>query len=221
VLQKYDVCIVGDFGLKGLLFGLALANAGKSVVLYGKPSRSFEKIKQGEMPFKDEGTLELLAGVMYKKLFVSDLKEVITQSYFVVFCIEAASEDERGSASIFFKKYLGEIVPFLKSAQHCVVRIPCVAGLTELLKQSFLQYGKEARVSCCPDGTTSGKVMQDLYQRAQIIASCDGDDALQELKRLCALLTDEVIQTTVFKAESTQPLCQEHVSAKQLHQAQG
>lgn len=219
--QKYDVCIVGGSNGKGLLLGLVLSNAGKSVVLYESDSRAFEKIKRGIMPFNQEDAQELLMRLMHKKLCVSDSKKAIACSYFVIICIEPSLENQEGLSYLFFEKYISNLVPFFNDNQHIVVRSPCIFGLTELVKQSLELSGKKTRVSCSPDSTSLEKNIQDLYQLSQIIASCDGKDALQELKKLYALLTDEVIQTTISEAENTQSFYQEHASAEQLPRIQG
>jgi len=75
--MKADITIIGGAGHIGLPLGLLLANKGKKVVLYDKDKAAIKKINNQEMPFMENGGLEMLRKNK-KKIFATTNKEYIT-----------------------------------------------------------------------------------------------------------------------------------------------
>ena len=57
---KYDICIIGGFGHVGLPLGIAFAEKGYKTCIFDIAKDKFELIKQGRMPFVEEGSEALL-----------------------------------------------------------------------------------------------------------------------------------------------------------------
>ena len=67
---QYDVCVIGGCGHVGLPLAIAFANAGKKVSIYDASEKNVMTVRQGTMPFEEEGAEVPLKKNLGKNLFV-------------------------------------------------------------------------------------------------------------------------------------------------------
>lgn len=196
----YDVCIVGGLGHVGLPLGISLAYAGKRVVLYDINKSAIETVSKGKMPFLEPGAEEVLNEVLGKTLFIASDREKISGGYFVVVVIGTPVDRHLNPQFTSFRKFFSEIMGFLRDDQHIILRSTVFPGTTEKVKDLLRSYGKNTKVSFCPERIAEGKAMEELKSLPQIVASFD-ESSFMEAKELFSSLTPEIIFLNPFEAE--------------------
>ena len=100
--MKADIIIIGGAGHIGLPLGLLIANKGKKVILYDKDKAAIKKINNLEMPFMENGGLEMLKRNK-NKIFATSDKEYITHSKIVIVCIGTPVKNSKPDLVFFFQ----------------------------------------------------------------------------------------------------------------------
>jgi UDP-N-acetyl-D-mannosaminuronic acid dehydrogenase len=200
--QRYDVCIVGGVGHIGLPLGIALAAAGRRVVLYDINRENVERVGRGEMPFKEEGAETVLREVLERTLFLSLDRESVTMSRFVVIVIGTPVDEHLNPQYTVFKRFLMDMMDVIRDDQHIILRSTVYPGTTEKVREILEENGKGARVSFCPERIAEGKAMEELRSLPQIVASFD-QESFEEAAGLFRLLTDDIIELRPREAELT------------------
>src|SRR5687767_8902553 len=84
----HDLCVIGGAGHIGLPFALICADAGLSTVIYDVDSAKVARIRDGEMPFFEEGAEEVLRRVLPSgRLRVEDRPDAIRDCRILVMII--------------------------------------------------------------------------------------------------------------------------------------
>jgi UDP-N-acetyl-D-mannosaminuronic acid dehydrogenase len=198
--NSYDVCIVGGLGHVGLPLGISLAQSGRKVVLYDINKEVMDTFTQGEMPFMEKGAEEILKEVLEKNLFVSSDRQLISNSYFVVIVIGTPVDEHLNPQFTIFKEFFLDLLEFIRDDQHIILRSTVFPGTTEKVKDLLRSYGKQTKVSFCPERIAEGKAMEELRSLPQIVASFD-EPSFKEAKELFLYLTDDVISLKPMEAE--------------------
>ncbi|MBO1071268.1 MAG: nucleotide sugar dehydrogenase [Dolichospermum sp. DEX189] len=196
----YDVCIIGGLGHVGLPLGLSLAETGKKVVLYDINTNTIDKVSQGKMPFREQGAEPVLQKVLEKTLFISNDKQVIADSYFLIVVIGTPVDEHLNPQFTLFKKFFNDIIDMICDEQHIILRSTVYPGTTEKIKSYLESQNKQTKVSFCPERIAEGKAMEELQSLPQIISSFD-EIAENEAKTLFQSLTNEIICLTPTEAE--------------------
>jgi len=196
----YDVCIIGGLGHVGLPLGLSLAETGKKVVLYDINTDTINKVSQGKMPFREQGAEPLLQNVLEKTLFISNDKQVIADSYFLIVVIGTPVDEHLNPQFTLFKKFFNDIIDLICDEQHIILRSTVYPGTTEKIKSYLESENKQTKVSFCPERIAEGKAIEELKSLPQIVSSFD-KIAENEAKDLFQSLTNEIICLTPTEAE--------------------
>jgi UDP-N-acetyl-D-mannosaminuronic acid dehydrogenase len=196
----YDVCIVGGLGHVGLPLGISLAQSGRKVVLYDINKEVMDTFIQGKMPFMEKGAEEILKEVLEKNLCVSSDRQLISNSYFVVIVIGTPVDEHLNPQFTIFKEFFLDLLGFIRDDQHIILRSTVFPGTTEKVKDLLRSYGKQTKVSFCPERIAEGKAMEELRSLPQIVASFD-EPSFKEAKELFLYLTDDVISLKPMEAE--------------------
>lgn len=195
-----DVCIVGGLGHIGLPLGIAFAKAGQQVVLYDVNTEVADQVRQGKMPFVEEGAEAALKEVLGKTLSISMDKQAITGSRFVVIVIGTPIDEHLNPNFTLFKDLINNIIDYIVDGQHVILRSTVYPGVTEKIRRYFTDWGKTVKLSFCPERIAEGKALIELYTLPQIVSAFDAD-SLNEAKELFRSFTDEVIVLEPVEAE--------------------
>ncbi len=198
--KSYDVCILGGLGHVGLPLGISLAHAGKRVVLYDINETAARKVAQGQMPFLENGAEEILKTVIGKTLFVSNEKDSIAQSRYIVIVIGTPVDEHLNPKFTIFKRLFDDIVDVIRDDHHIILRSTVYPGSTEKIKAYLESKDKKARVSFCPERISQGNAMEELKSLPQIVSSFD-EKGEEEASALFSLLSPEILVLTPIEAE--------------------
>jgi len=196
----YDVCIIGGVGHAGLPLGISLAESGKKVILYDIDKRAIDIVSQGKMPFIEPGAEDMLKKVLGKNLFVTFDRHKLSDSHFVIIVIGTPVDEHLNPKFIEFKKFFLDIMEFLSNDQHIILRSTVFPGTTEKVRDLLRAYGKETKVSFCPERIAEGKAIMELRSLPQIVASFD-EPSFNEAKALFSSLTNEIVYLEPIEAE--------------------
>ena len=198
--SPYEVCIVGGAGHVGLPLGISLAQSGKQVVLYDIDQKAIDTVSQRKIPFMEPGAEDALKKVLGRNLFISSDKQSISDSHFVIVVIGTPVDEHLNPKFTSFKKFFLDILEFIRDDQHIILRSTIFPGTTERVKELLRSYGKQTKVSFCPERIAEGKAMEELRSLPQIVASFD-EPSFREAKELFSSLTDDVMFLEPMEAE--------------------
>lgn len=196
----YDVCIIGGLGHVGLPLGIALAETGKKVVLYDINLRTTNQVAQGKMPFIEQGAEPILQKVIDKNLFISNEKQVIANSYFLLVVIGTPVDEHLNPQFTLFKEFFKDIIDYICDDHHIILRSTVYPGTTAKIKSYLASQNKQTKVSFCPERIAEGKAIEELKSLPQIVSSFD-IMAENEARALFESLTSEIICLTPVEAE--------------------
>jgi UDP-N-acetyl-D-mannosaminuronic acid dehydrogenase len=196
----YDVCIVGGLGRVGLPLGISLANVGKKVILYDIDKTNIKTVLQGKMPFIEEGAEQILKNVINETLFISSNKHVISNSHFIVVVTGTPVDEHLNPQFTLFKELFTELFNYIRDHQHIILRSTVFPGTTEKIKDLLRSWGKQSKISFCPERIAEGRAMAELRSLPQIVASFD-DISFREARELFLSLTKDVIFLEPLEAE--------------------
>lgn len=199
--MKYDVCIVGGCGHVGLPFGMALADQGKSVVLYDVNEASIDKVNKSVMPFKENGADVVLKRVVKNgNLRATKDVSVIGESKNVVMVIGTPVDEHLNPKVKDIIAALKEIEDYLGDDQLLIMRSTLYPGVTEKAHAYLQKKGKKTLVAFCPERIVEGHALTELYELPQIVAGCT-PEATKKAGELFKTLTKKIIPTKPIEAE--------------------
>jgi UDP-N-acetyl-D-mannosaminuronic acid dehydrogenase len=196
----YDVVIVGGLGHVGLPLGIALAKKGKRTVLYDINQDAIALVKNGKMPFFEQGAQEQLQEVLGKTLHITSEKSVVSSARFIIVSLGTPIDEHLNPKFSGFHQFFSDILDYLHDDQHIIIRSTVFPGTTEKLVDFLRSKGKKTKVSVCPERIVEGKALEELVSLPQIVAAFD-EVAKEEAKELFSVLTDKVLFLTPKEAE--------------------
>ena len=155
-MYSRDVCVVGGLGHVGLPLGLAFAMQGLQVVAYDINKGAIEKIRQGELPFLEQGGQETLRLVQGKTFHVSTDLQSIASARFVIIVIGTPVDEHLNPKFSLFKKFIDTFVEVLSDAQHIILRSTVYPGITAKVLRYLRGRGTQCSVSFCPGRSRIG-----------------------------------------------------------------
>jgi UDP-N-acetyl-D-mannosaminuronic acid dehydrogenase len=196
-----DVAIVGGCGRVGLPLGLALADAGLSVVLFDTNTASVDTVGAGKMPFLEPGTdavLERLIGT--DRLRVSSDPAVVSTAEHVIVVIGTPIDAHLSPDPQSVPRAVAELAEHLRDGQHLVLRSTVYPGVTALVEQVIDRTALDIDVSFCPERIAEGKALEELRSLPQIVAART-PRARQRAEELFGNLTASIVPLEVEEAE--------------------
>ena len=196
-----DVAIVGGCGHVGLPLGLALADAGCSVVLYDKDARAVDQVRAGKMPFLERGADELLERVLASgRLTASDDATVVAGAEHVVVVVGTPVDEHLNPDPKFVLRAIEDISAEMRDGQLLVLRSTVYPGVTAMVARGLEQTGMTIDVSFCPERIAEGHALEELRALPQIVSGRTAV-AVQRAEALFRRLTDSIVYLDVEEAE--------------------
>jgi len=200
----YDACIVGGCGHVGLPLALTFANHGLKVSIYDINEASVEKVRNGEMPFRETGAQELIRSVQSGKNPVqpSTSPEVVSQARCVVVVIGTPVDEHLNPTFHAMRRFFSRLVPHLRDGQCIILRSTVYPGSTEKMRDFLASKGLNVHVAYCPERVAEGKAIEELKTLPQIVAGCD-ETATRIAEELYRTIARSIIRLKPVEAELT------------------
>jgi UDP-N-acetyl-D-mannosaminuronic acid dehydrogenase len=200
----HDVCVVGGCGHVGLPLALTFAEEGLNVAIYDINDAAVQKVRGGEMPFRENGANELMQRVQSGKnpLRVSSTPEVVSDSRCVVVVIGTPVDEHLNPTFHSMRRFFSRLLPNLRDGQCVILRSTVYPGSTEKMRDFLASKGLNVHVAYCPERVAEGKALEELRALPQIVAGCDAE-ATKMAEELYGAIAKTIIHLKPVEAELT------------------
>lgn len=194
------VCIIGGCGHVGIPLGLALASRDFDVTLVDLNQSAVEQINSCELPFKEEGAIDLLKKHIGHNLIATSDKNVVKTQDVVVF-VTGTPVDEHHNPKIndvvnVIKSYL----PLMNKTQLVVLRSTIFPGTTDIIDNMLKETFSSSKLAFCPERIVQGKGIEEIYTLPQIV-SATSVEAINEAKEIFSKIAIKTIELKTQEAE--------------------
>jgi UDP-N-acetyl-D-mannosaminuronic acid dehydrogenase len=201
VKAAFDLVIVGGCGHVGLPLALSFADAGCHVGVYDIDTAKMERIRAGEMPFRERGADDLLSRVLPTgHLELSANAEILGQTDVVVLVIGTPIDEFMNPSTRVFERVVDELAPHLRHHPLVILRSTVYPGTTEYVEQRLCQMGVQADVAFCPERVAEGYALEEIRSLPQLVGAND-DGAFGRASAIFSQLRMEIVRTTPKEAE--------------------
>jgi UDP-N-acetyl-D-mannosaminuronic acid dehydrogenase len=197
---EYDVCIVGGLGRVGLPLAVAFADKRLNVSVYDLDKNKGEKVKQGIMPFLEEGCEEKLKQVINKNLTVADNPGVITRSKFVIVVIGTPVDEHLNPRYSAMTDFFQGLLPHLVEGQYIILRSTVYPGTAEKINKFLTNKKAGVHLAFCPERIVEGKALSELESLPQIVSAFDTQTE-KAVAELFGKMTTDIIIVKPIEAE--------------------
>jgi UDP-N-acetyl-D-mannosaminuronic acid dehydrogenase len=196
-----DVCVIGGGGHVGLPLALTFAEAGLRTVIYDTNSDTVARIRRGEMPFAEEGALNLLTrGLESRLLEVSETPELLSACRFLVLIIGTPVDQHLTPSFTAIRRVVESCAPYLRDGQILILRSTVFPGISEHVQKDLDGRGLDIAVAFCPERVAEGKSLREFRELPQIV-SAFRPRTLEAVRSLFGHFTPEFIEMAPMEAE--------------------
>ena len=195
-----DICVIGGCGRVGLPLAIAFADKGLNVLIYDLDRNRMEKVRNGVMPFLEEGCEQKLGQVINKNLKLIDDPASIAQSKFLIVAIGTPVEEHLNPIYAGMRKSFQTLLPYLVRGQYIILRSTLYPGTTQKLNEFLEENGAQVRVAFCPERIVEGKALAELESLPQIVSAFD-EQTVKVVSDLFRVLTEDIVVLEPIEAE--------------------
>lgn len=201
--MEYDVCVIGGCGHVGLPLAILLAARGKKTCIADINKETVDIIRQGKMPFHEEGAEELLRKALDDGMLEVTVDEsVISKSEILILIIGTPVDEHLNPELNLIQKVIEEYMPYFRDGQLLILRSTVYPGMSAKVQQWLDRGGKKMDVAFCPERILEGKAIEELEKLPQIVSSFSPQGLLKS-KELFSVLTDDLVEMLPMEAELT------------------
>jgi len=195
-----DVAIVGGCGRVGLPLGLALADRGRSVVLYDRNAEAVDTVSAGKLPFAEDGAEDVMARVGGTRLRATTHAAEVANAEHVIVVIGTPVDEHLNPDPDAVPRSVEQLAPHLRDGQLLVLRSTLYPGVTALVERLIERLAVAVDVAFCPERIAEGKAMTELFDLPQIVAA-RSEKATVRAERLFSSLTSTTVRLSPEEAE--------------------
>jgi len=200
-MKALDVVIVGGCGHVGLPLGLSLADSGYRVGINDIDVAKIERVKAGELPFRENGAGELLARLLPTgRLEFSSQPAMVKRTQTVILVIGTPIDEFMNPSVTVFDRVVDELIPHIQPGTLVVLRSTVFPSTTEGVERRLQAAGVDATVAFCPERIAEGHALEEVTSLPQLIGA-SSDEAYERASKLFAPLGMQLIRTTPIEAE--------------------
>lgn len=194
------VAIVGGCGHVGLPLAIALAPHFE-VVIYDIDTASVDRVRKGEMPFRDEGAEDGLRAALHQHgLQVTSSPTHLKDCEYVVVVIGTPVDRHLNPSFLAIEELIGTLFDLLKNGQTLVLRSTLYPGTSQRVQHRLEQRGKVIDVVFCPERVAEGQALKEIRTLPQIV-SAFSSRGLRAARELFSPLGVEIIELKPIEAE--------------------
>jgi UDP-N-acetyl-D-mannosaminuronic acid dehydrogenase len=200
-MDALDVVIVGGCGHVGLPLALSLADSGYRVGIDDIDAAKIERVKAGEIPFKEAGASELLARLLPtgRLEFGSD-PSMVRRTKTVILVIGTPIDEFMNPSVTVFDRVVDELIPHLQPGTLVVLRSTVFPSTSEGVERRLRGAGVDAEVVFCPERIAEGHALEEVSSLPQLIGA-SSDEAFERASKLFQPMGMQLIRTTPLEAE--------------------
>jgi UDP-N-acetyl-D-mannosaminuronic acid dehydrogenase len=202
---QYEVSVIG-LGRVGLPLALSFADRGLTTIGVDKDPERVATVKAAVMPFREEGTQELLERVMAGERFTLSprIEDAAAARYIVLtlgtpnlWHIEIDISDIRSA--------LDSLLPVLREGHHIVLRSTVAPGTTEFVagyleQQRGFEIGRDVFVAHAPERIAENHFIEEIATLPHIVGGVD-EESTERVASLFEIFGPRIEKTTPVQAE--------------------
>jgi UDP-N-acetyl-D-mannosaminuronic acid dehydrogenase len=197
--MRLKVAIIGGCGHVGLPLGLALAPH-HEVILYDIDAAAVERVRRGELPFREEGGEEALREALARGMTVTSSREQLATCELLVVVIGTPVDEHLNPSFTVLEELLDQLEEVLRDGQTLVLRSTVYPGCSERVQRHLRQRGRRVEVAFCPERVAEGVALQEIRRLPQIISGFT-PEGVRAARGLFSPLGVELIELTPVEAE--------------------
>jgi UDP-N-acetyl-D-mannosaminuronic acid dehydrogenase len=200
-----DVSVIG-LGRVGLPLALSFADRGLTVVGVDVDADRLGSIREGVMPFQENGGQEVMDRVHASgRLEVSSSVADAARARHIVITIGTPSFSHIEIDMSDIRSALDDLLPVLRPGHSLVLRSTIAPNTTDfvagyLAKKRDLQIDADVFVSHAPERIAAGRFFEEIDSLPQIVGGV-GERSTEVCAELFDVFDAEVVQTTAVQAE--------------------
>ena len=169
--MKYDVCVVGGAGHIGAPLAIVLASRGLRTLGYDINAAAVGKLKDGRMPFMEEGAEPLLkAALAAGTLDFSTSIEGVAKAPIIILTIGTPIDEYHNPRLDIIDRAIDVLIPHLRNDHTLILCSTVFPGVTEHLARYLSARGLSTKVAFCPERVVQGKAITELQTLPQIVS---------------------------------------------------
>jgi UDP-N-acetyl-D-mannosaminuronic acid dehydrogenase len=183
----------------GLPLSIAFAEH-HDVLVYDIDVAAADRVRRGELPFKDEGAEQGLATALASGMLVSTTPEGLPACDTIVFVIGTPVDEHLNPSFTVFDRVLAELFEWLRDGQTLVLRSTVLPGTSERVHKMLERQGLRVDVAFCPERVAEGHALEEIRTLPQIVSAFSAQ-GVAAAKALFEPLGVELIELTPLEAE--------------------
>lgn len=197
----HDVCIIGGGGHVGLPFALICADSGLRTVIYDVDSAKVRQIREGIMPFAEEGAEEMLPRVLASgRLTVEDRPDPISQCRFLFMIIGTPVDEHLNPSFSAIDRALRASWQYLRDGQTLVLRSTVFPGTSQRIQRMLDDAGLRIGVACCPERVAQGYSLREFRELPQLLSAFN-PETREAVRGVFAHFTRDFVDLDPMEAE--------------------
>lgn len=171
--------VIGGAGHVGLPMGLALANNGHQVTLIDQDEEALEEIRNGKLPFKEPGCLELLDRARKKgRLDLTTDVGDIESSDNIVLVVGTPIDEHNNPEMEQLLDLVSEMEKGLRQEQLLVLRSTVYPGTTTLIRDHLEEelgfvVGEDYYLVNAPERVAQHEALEEMVELPQLVGAFD------------------------------------------------
>lgn len=205
-----SVAVIG-LGRVGLPFALYLAQHGHTVQGIDNNAESVGALREGRMPFREEGGQEALTATLGKRFFPGTDLSALRQVDTIIVTLGTPVDDFNNPVFLPVENLLRAALPHMQAGQLLVMRSTLAPGATEHLarlieRTTAFKIGRDLFVATCPERIAEGKSFSELPEVPQIVGGVDAAST-ERAAEFFRLITPTVLKLDSRSAELAKLFC--------------
>lgn len=175
-MKKQIVSVIG-IGRVGLPMALLLADNNFTVYGIGRDQTKIDNLKNGIMPFIEEGMTELKKHIN-TSFFPTIAYDVIQDAHVIIVSLGTPIDENMNPVLDQINDSLEKMIPFLKKGQLIILRSTLSPDTTKYVKESIelktkFKVGRDIYLAFCPERIAEGNAIKEIKEIPQIIGGID------------------------------------------------
>jgi UDP-N-acetyl-D-mannosaminuronic acid dehydrogenase len=197
----HDVCIIGGGGHVGLPFALICADSGLRTVIYDVDSAKVRQIRDGVMPFAEEGAEEMLQRTLASgRLTVEDRPDLISECRFLFMIIGTPVDEHLNPSFSAIDRALRASWQYLRDGQTLVLRSTVFPGTSQRIQRMLDDAGLRIGVACCPERVAQGYSLREFRELPQLLSAFN-PETREAVRGVFAHFTRDFVDLDPMEAE--------------------
>jgi UDP-N-acetyl-D-mannosaminuronic acid dehydrogenase len=196
-----DVCVIGGGGHVGLPLALTFADSGLKTLIYDINKNVVQAIRDGKMPFAEEGAQEMLNRVLKRgTLQAESVPDAVAECRCIVLIVGTPVDEHLNPQFTAIHKAIDMCAPYLRDGQVLILRSTVFPGISKLIQSYLRDKGLKIGVAFCPERVAQGYSLREFRELPQIISAFD-PEILNKVRELFSPFTKEFVEMGVMEAE--------------------